>query len=201
MLAIIDYDAGNLRSVEKALDYLGIENEITRDEKKLLNADKIILPGVGSFGDCMEKLKKYNLIDTVNELIEKNKPFLGICLGMQLLFNDSEEAPGVPGLGLLEGSIIKFKDDMGLKVPQIGWNSLKLQNDGRLYKDIDNESYVYFVHSYHLKAKDEKIVKATCDYGVNFHASVEKDNIFGCQFHPEKSGDIGLKILKNFGDL
>ena len=201
MLAIIDYDAGNLKSVSKALDYLNIKNEITRDEKKLLSADKILLPGVGSFGDCMEKLKKYNLIDSIHELIAKDKAFLGICLGMQLLFDESEEAPGVKGLGILEGKIIKFKDDMGLKVPQIGWNSLHLQNDGRLYKGMEDEPYVYFVHSYHLIAKDEKQVKATCDYGVRFHASVEHKNIFGCQFHPEKSGDVGLKILKNFGDL
>lgn len=201
MLAIIDYDAGNLRSVEKALDYLNIKNEITRDENKLSKADKILLPGVGSFGDCMEKLKKYNLVDTVHELISKGKPFLGICLGMQLLFDESEEAPGVKGLGILEGKIIKFKDNMGLKVPQIGWNSLNLQNNGRLFSNIENDPYVYFVHSYHLIAKDEKIVKASCDYGVNFHASVESDNVFGCQFHPEKSGDVGLKILKNFGDL
>jgi len=201
MIAIIDYDAGNIKSVEKAFQYLGEETILTRDSDEILSADKVVLPGVGSFGDAMEKLKKYDLIDTIYKVVENNTPFLGICLGLQLLFESSEESIGVEGLGILKGNIVRFPEEAGLKIPQIGWNSLDLKNDGRLYKGIDNQAYVYFVHSYYLKAKEESIVKATTEYGVHVHASVEKDNVFGCQFHPEKSGDVGLAILKNFADL
>ncbi|MDE6253921.1 MAG: imidazole glycerol phosphate synthase subunit HisH [Lachnospiraceae bacterium] len=200
MIAIIDYDAGNLKSVEKALKYLGEDVTVTRDSKEILSAQKVILPGVGSFGDAMKKLYAYNLVDTIKSVAEKNTPFLGICLGLQLLFEKSDETPGVKGLGLLSGEILRIPD-VGLKIPHIGWNSLNLSGNGRLFKGVPQDSYVYFVHSYYLKANDENIVKASTEYATHIHASVERDNIFACQFHPEKSGDIGLKILKNFAEI
>lgn len=201
MIAIIDYDAGNIRSVENAFNYIGQETVVTRDKDIILNADKVVLPGVGSFGDAMEKLKKYNLIGTIEDVCSNGTPFIGICLGLQLLFKSSDETKGVPGLGILDGEILRIPDAPGLKIPHIGWNSLEISPDGRLFKDIDNQSYVYFVHSYYLKAKEEAIVKASTEYGCHIHASVEKNNIFACQFHPEKSGDVGLKILSNFASL
>ncbi|MBQ2981635.1 MAG: imidazole glycerol phosphate synthase subunit HisH [Lachnospiraceae bacterium] len=201
MIAIIDYDAGNIRSVEKAFNFLGHETIVTRDRDILLSADKVILPGVGSFGDAMDKLNNYKLVPVIEEICQKKTPFMGICLGLQLLFKSSEESKGVSGLGILDGDIVRFSDEFGLKIPHIGWNSLEISKDGRLFKDISNQSYVYFVHSYYLKAKDEAIVKATSSYGNLIHASVEKDNIFACQFHPEKSGEVGLKLLSNFANL
>lgn len=201
MIAIIDYDAGNIRSVEKAFNFLGHETVVTRDRDILLSADKVILPGVGSFGDAMDKLNNYKLVPVIEEICQKKTPFMGICLGLQLLFKSSEESKGVSGLGILDGEIVRFSDEFGLKIPHIGWNSLEISKDGRLFKDISNQSYVYFVHSYYLKAKDEAIVKATSSYGNLIHASVEKDNIFACQFHPEKSGEVGLKLLSNFANL
>lgn len=198
MTAIIDYDAGNIKSVEKALQALGEDAVITRDRDILLHADRVILPGVGAFGDAMDKLHTYGLVEIIHQIVEKGIPFLGICLGLQLLFERSEESPGVQGLGLLQGEILRLPDDSGLKIPHIGWNSLKFPHDGRLFKGIEEESYVYFVHSYYLKAADESVVKATTEYGTIVHASVEKDNLFACQFHPEKSSDVGLQILKNF---
>ena len=201
MIAIIDYDAGNIKSVEKALQSFGQEVIITRDRDKLLSADKVILPGVGAFGDAMERLEAYDLISVIHEIVEKKTPFLGICLGLQLLFDSSEEAPGVKGLGILPGKIVRFPSDMGLKIPQIGWNSLSLHNKGRLFKGIEEGQFVYFVHSYYLIADEPSDVVATTEYGVTVHASVERGNVFACQFHPEKSSDVGLKILKNFIDL
>lgn len=201
MIAIIDYDAGNLRSVEKALLSLGEEVLVTRDRTELLAADKVILPGVGNFGDAMEKLKAYDLVGVIHELAERGKPFLGICLGLQLLFERSDEAPGVEGLGILKGEILQIPNKEGLKVPHIGWNSLHLQNEGRLFRDLPEGSYVYFVHSYYLKAENPQIVKATTEYGVTIDASVEQGNVFACQFHPEKSSRVGLKILENFAKL
>lgn len=201
MIAIIDYDAGNIKSVEKALQKLGQDVVITRDAKTILHADKVILPGVGAFGDAMANLKKYGLDQVIYQVVEQNIPFLGICLGLQLLFEKSDESKGVAGLGILEGEICKIPDQEGLKIPHMGWNSLHLQNDGRLFHNIEENAYVYFVHSYYLKAKDEEIVKATTDYSTHIHASVEKDNVFACQFHPEKSSDVGLQILKNFVEL
>ncbi|MBQ1994082.1 MAG: imidazole glycerol phosphate synthase subunit HisH [Lachnospiraceae bacterium] len=201
MIAIIDYDAGNIKSVEKALISLGEEAVMTRDKEVILGADKVILPGVGAFGDAMEKIRGYGLEEVIKEVIDKGTPFLGICLGLHLLFEESEETPGVKGLGILRGKVIKIPEDQGLKVPQIGWNSLKFPNKGKLFKGIKEDSYVYFVHSYYLKAEDESIVTATTDYVVNVHASVEKDNVFACQFHPEKSSEVGLAILKNFIEL
>lgn len=201
MIAIIDYDAGNLKSVEKALLYLGEAPLVTRDKDKLLQADKVILPGVGNFGDAMNKLRSYGLEEVIGKVVEKGTPFLGICLGLQLLFERSDEAPGIPGLGLLKGEILRIPDKEGLKIPHIGWNSLRLQNEGRLFRNVEEEPYVYFVHSYYLKAAEEKIVKAVTEYGIEIHASVEKDNIFACQFHPEKSSQTGLGILRNFAQL
>ena len=201
MIAIIDYDAGNLKSVEKALAFLGEEAIISRDRDEILAADKVILPGVGSFGDAMGKIRNYKLENTIFDVVDKKTPFLGICLGLQLLFKESEETKGVTGLGILDGDIVRIPDKEGLKIPHIGWNSLSLINNGRLYKGIDENAYVYFVHSYYLRAKEESIVKATTEYSTTIHASVEKDNVFACQFHPEKSGAVGLQILKNFIEL
>jgi len=198
MIAIIDYDAGNLKSVEKALISLGEEVIVSRDHKEILGADKVILPGVGAFGNAMEKLHHYGLDETIHRVVEEKKPFLGVCLGLHLLFDSSEEAPGVKGLGLLPGKILRIPSAEGLKIPHMGWNSLKIKKDALLFKGIKNGSYVYFVHSYYLKADDEVIVAASTEYGTHIHASVEAGNIFACQFHPEKSSDVGLKILKNF---
>lgn len=201
MIAITDYDAGNLKSVEKALQFLGQECVITRDFHEIKKADKVILPGVGSFGDAMSQLKKYELDKVIHEVAAEQKPFLGICLGLQLLFEGSEESDGVEGLHLLDGEILRIPEQEGLKIPNIGWNSLDLQNNGRLFENLNGNPFVYFVHSYYLKAREESIVKATIEYSTHIHASVEKDNIFACQFHPEKSGTVGLQILSNFAKL
>ena len=201
MIAIIDYDAGNIKSVEKALAYLGEEAVVSRNPEVILKADKVILPGVGSFGQAMENLHRYGLVPVIRELADNHTPFLGICLGLQLLFESSEETPGVEGLGILKGRIVKIPPAPGLKIPHMGWNSLHLQNNGRLFKDIPEQTYVYFVHSYYLQAEDPEIVKATTQYSTDIHASVEKDNVFACQFHPEKSSKWGLKILENFASI
>lgn len=201
MIAIIDYDAGNIRSVEKAMAKLGQEVWITRDRERIMNADKVILPGVGSFGDAMAHLREYNLVEVIKDVVAEKKPFLGICLGLQLLYESSEETPGVEGLGILKGKILKIPEQKDLKIPHMGWNSLHLQNDGRLFRGIEQNPYVYFVHSYYLKAEEEETVKATTEYSVRIHASVEKDNVFACQFHPEKSSATGLRILRNFAEL
>lgn len=198
MIAIIDYDAGNIKSVEKALLSMGETPVLTRDPEVILQADHIILPGVGSFGDAMENLNKFGLIDVINEAINRKIPFLGICLGLQLLFESSEETPGVAGLGILKGKIVRIPEGPGLKIPHMGWNSLNVREGASLFKGLEKEPYVYFVHSYYLQAKDPKIVAATEEYGVTIHASVEKENVFACQFHPEKSSKTGLAILKNF---
>ena len=198
MVSIIDYDAGNIKSVEKAVKYLGEEVVITRDKDVILSSEKVILPGVGAFGDAMGKLKDYNLVQTIYDVVEKNTPFLGICLGLQLLFENSDETPGVAGLGILKGDIIKIPVKEGMKIPHMGWNSLNIKEGATLFQGIEENPYVYFVHSYYLKAKNENEVAATTEYGVEIHASVEKDNLFACQFHPEKSGGVGLQILKNF---
>ena len=200
MIAIIDYDAGNLKSVEKALQFLGVEAKITSDAEEILGADKIILPGVGAFGDAMEKLNKSGLSDVIREAVKRKIPLLGICLGLQLLFEASEESEGVEGLSVLKGKIVRIPDKEGFKVPHIGWNSLKINPESKLFAGIPEDSYVYFVHSYYLAA-EEPIVAATTDYVVDIHAAVEKENVFACQFHPEKSGEIGLKLLKNFADM
>ena len=198
MIAILDYDAGNIKSVEKAMQLLGQEVTITRDRREILNADKVILPGVGAFGDAMEKIRQYGLYEVIHEVTEQGTPFLGICLGLQLLFERSEESPGVEGLGILKGEILRIPETPGLKIPHMGWNSLDFRNNGRLFENLPEESYVYFVHSYYLRAADEKIVTAVTEYGTQIHASVAQGNVFACQFHPEKSSDVGIQILKNF---
>lgn len=201
MTAIIDYDAGNLRSVEKALQALGEETVITRDREEILAADRVILPGVGAFGDAMEKLHQYGLVEIIRQVVQKGTPFLGICLGLQLLFEESEESQGVPGLGILKGKIRRIPNTPGLKIPHMGWNSLTIRPGTRLFSGLGEDPYVYFVHSYYLEAADPVIVAARTDYGVEIHAAVEKDSVFACQFHPEKSSDTGLQILKNFISL
>lgn len=198
MTAIIDYDAGNVKSVEKALQFLGDQVIVTRDSEAVYRADRVILPGVGAFGDAMDKLRRFGLIDVIRETTRRGTPFLGICLGLQLLFDSSEESPGVEGLGILHGKIVRIPDGGGRKVPHIGWNSLTYPNPGRLYEGIPENAYVYFVHSYYLQAQDPAIVSAETEYGVRIQASVEKENIFACQFHPEKSSSVGLAVLKNF---
>ncbi len=201
MIAIIDYDAGNIKSVEKALDFLGQDVVITGEPEKILKADKVILPGVGAFGDAMANLRRTGLDEVIRQAAGRGTPFLGICLGLQLLFERSDEAPGVEGLGILKGEILRIPEKEGLKIPHMGWNSLHLENNGRLFRGIEEGAYVYFVHSYYLKAAEESIVKASTEYSVHIHASVEKDNVFACQFHPEKSSDVGISILKNFVEL
>jgi len=200
MIAIIDYDAGNLKSVEKALLFLGEEAKVTSNAEEILAADKIILPGVGAFGDAMEKLNSSGLSEVIREAVKRKIPLLGICLGLQLLFEASEESPGVEGLSVLKGKIKRIPDKEGFKVPHIGWNSLKINPESRLFAGIPENSYVYFVHSYYLAA-EEPIVAAKTDYVADIHAAVEKEQVFACQFHPEKSGDIGLKLLKNFATM
>ncbi len=198
MLAIIDYGAGNLLSVKKALDYLGVESEITKDKEKIMSAGHIILPGVGSFGDAMNSMKTRGLVDTVKQAALSGKPFLGICLGLQLLFESSDESPGIKGLGVLSGNIVTIPKDKGLKVPHMGWNSISLRQTDGIFSGIKDESYFYFVHSYYLKDADENVVAATTQYGVNIQCAVQKGNLCATQFHPEKSGKTGLKLLENF---
>lgn len=201
MIAIIDYDAGNIKSVEKAMQYLGENAIVSRDPEVILAADGVILPGVGAFGDAMEKLHRYGLVEVIHKCVERQIPFLGICLGLQLMFESSEETPGIAGLGLLEGKIVRLPAKEGLKIPHIGWNSLQFPNKGKLFCGIEENTYVYFVHSYYLQAQDPSIVMATTEYGTQVHASVEKGNIFACQFHPEKSSEAGLQMLRNFIDI
>lgn len=198
MVAIIDYGAGNLSSVKKALDYLGAESIITDDKSKIISASHIILPGVGSFGDAMESMRDRDLVDTVKEVAVSGKPFLGICLGLQLLFEGSEESPGVEGLGLLKGKITQIPKNNGLKVPHIGWNSVTVRKGDGIFKDIEQNSFFYFVHSFYLTESEGDIAAATTQYGVEIECAVEQGNLFATQFHPEKSGKAGLKLLKCF---
>ena len=202
MISIIDYDAGNIKSVEKAFDYLGADVAVTRDAKTIMRADHVVLPGVGAFGDAMKRLNEYGLVPVIKDVVAQDIPFMGICLGQQLLFDSSEESKGVSGLGILRGEIVEIPgtDSCGnnYKIPQIGWNSLKFPKEGKLFKGISENSYVYFVHSFYLKTKDRDIVTATTDYSVTIDASVESGNVFACQFHPEKSAEVGMQILKNF---
>lgn len=198
MIAIIDYDAGNIKSVEKALQYLGEETVITRDGETILAADGVILPGVGAFGDAMGKLRDYGLVPVIRDCADRQIPFLGICLGLQLMFEESQECPGVEGLCLLKGKILRIPGDGGLKVPHIGWNNLHFPHPGRLFEGLPEDTYVYFVHSYYLHADEDEVVAASTEYGTLIHAAVEKGNLFACQFHPEKSSEAGLQILRNF---
>lgn len=201
MIAIIDYDAGNIKSVQKAFDYIGEEYVLTNDRNVILSADKAVLPGVGCFKDAMDNINKYGLYDVIHEFIASGKPFLGICLGLQLLFEESDESPNVKGLEILKGKCYKLPGGSDMKVPEIGWNSLSFPKQSKLFAGISEGAYVYFVHSYYLKAADDTVVAAKCDYGVTFDAAIEHNNVFACQFHPEKSSEVGIKILKNFAAL
>lgn len=196
MIAVIDYGAGNLRNVSKAFDYLGFENTVTDDPAVIKDADRAVLPGVGSFGSCMEQLRAKGLDRAVEHFIADKKPFLGICLGMQLLFEESEESPGVSGLGILKGKIRRIPQKDNIKIPHMGWNDITCR--GRLFDSLSEKPFVYFVHSYCLDASDKSIVSARVFYGSILEVAVESGNVFATQFHPEKSGSEGLKILSNF---
>jgi glutamine amidotransferase len=196
VIAIVDYGAGNLRSVKKAMDFLGLESEITRDPEAVRNARKIILPGVGHFA-ATARLATSGLRDAISGVIRQGTPFLGICVGMQWLFAGSEEAPDTPGLGLFVGSCARFPS--GIKVPHVGWNSLQTSGESRLLQGVTSNAFVYFTHSYRAPITEGTV--AITEYNSPFASAVERDNVFGVQFHPEKSGDEGLKMLKNFGDL
>lgn len=201
MIAIIDYGAGNIQSVAKALTHIGCDCLVTRNKDEILKADGAVLPGVGSFGDTVDSLNKYGIKDAIKEYIASSKPFLGICLGMQLLFPASGESPEAEGLGIYEGSITRIPNGEGLKIPHMGWNSLDINPESRLFKGIGKNPYVYFVHSYFLHAADRELVAATTEYGVTIDAAVERGNVFATQFHPEKSGETGLRILRNFAEI
>lgn len=202
MIAIIDYGAGNIQSVYKALKFIGANCKVTSDKDEILNADGAILPGVGSFGDAMDTMTKRGIKDTIIEYTKSGKPFLGICLGLQLLFPESEETPGVKGLDIFKGTITKIPNqNRTLKIPHMGWNNISIKQKNGIFKDIECEPYVYFVHSFYLKAQDKDIVAATTQYGVEIDAAVQKGNIIATQFHPEKSGEVGLKMLKNFVEM
>ena len=200
MISIIDYGAGNLQSVEKALRHIGCDCQVTADPGALLASQAAVLPGVGSFGDAMEQLRARGLEQPIHAFVDSGRPFLGICLGLQILFEESEESPGVPGLGLLQGKILRLPGDRGLKIPHIGWNSLSLKEGEPLFSGLPEEPFVYFVHSYYLRAQED-VVAATAEYGTLIHAAVRKGNLMACQFHPEKSGAVGLRILQNFAAM
>ena len=201
MIAIIDYGAGNLQSVRNALDFIGCPGTITSDPAEILSADGIILPGVGAFGSAMAEMERKGLTETVKSAAKSGKPFIGICAGMQLLFEESEESPDVPGLGVLKGRVLLFPADKGLKIPHMGWNSIRTKKESRLLGKLSGSPYMYFVHSYYVKAEDQEIVSALSDYGTTFDAAVEQENLFGCQFHPEKSGTEGISILRRIAEL
>lgn len=202
MIAIIDYDAGNVMSVVKAIEHLGGEATLTRDIDVIKNADHVIVPGVGAFEDAMDRLGRYDLIEPIREVAQSGTPIMGICLGLQLFFEGSEESEhNVEGLNLLPGHLYRFPETEGYKIPQIGWNALSIRSNSRLFAGIEDGSFVYFVHSYYLQASDKNDVAATAEYMIPFDAAVEHNNIFATQFHPEKSGEVGLKILKNFVDI
>ena len=199
MIAIIDYDSGNTASVMNAFRALGEEVILTDSKEVLICADRVVLPGVGAFGDAMKKLNERNLVGAIKEIVDRGTPFLGICLGMQLLFEESEESPGIKGLSLLPGRFLRIPEDTDLKVPQIGWNDLSFPHTSKLFEGIEQGTHVYFVHSYYLPVSENTdFIAATTQYGVTVGAAVEKNNLFGCQFHPEKSAEAGRRILLNF---
>ncbi|NLD48886.1 MAG: imidazole glycerol phosphate synthase subunit HisH [Clostridiaceae bacterium] len=202
MIAIIDYGVGNLKSVEKAFHFIDCDAKVSCDRDFILNADAVVLPGVGAFADAIKSLEKSGMYEVVKKVIEDNKPFLGICLGMQLLFDYSEEGgQNVKGLGVFKGAIRQLPENMNLKVPHMGWNSLEIRGQSPLFKDLGGNPFVYFVHSYYLDTDDSDIVIARTNYGLNFAVAVQRGNIFATQFHPEKSGEVGLAILKNFAGM
>jgi glutamine amidotransferase len=199
LIAVIDYGMGNLRSVTNALEKLGADAVVTRDKQVIEASKAIILPGVGAFGKCIENLEKLELLDFIKETIGEGKQYLGICLGMQVLFESSEEAPGIAGMGVLKGTVPRFTGD--IKIPHMGWNNIKIVKETEILRGIDNSEYFYFVHSYYCSPEDKGIVATTTPYGGEFVSSVQKDNIFACQFHPEKSQRVGLQLLQNFVNL
>lgn len=201
MIVIIDYGMGNLRSVQKAFERVGFAAKISSNPNDLMKADKVVLPGVGAFHACMENLKKSNLIEPIREVIRQKKPFLGICMGLQVLFEEGEEFGKHPGLGILRGKVIRFKLPKTYKIPHMGWNRIRKKNRIDILEEIEDNSYFYFVHSYYVVPEDEKIIATTTDYGKDFVSSIISDNIFACQFHPEKSQAVGLKLLKKFSGL
>jgi imidazole glycerol-phosphate synthase subunit HisH len=198
MIAIVDYGMGNLKSVRNAFARLHAKADITRDPDEIRRASAIVLPGVGAFGRCVENLRRFELFDVIRHEIASGKRYLGICLGLQILFESSEEAPGVSGMGVVKGTVTRFRG--GLKVPHMGWNSIRINRDSKILKGIEDGAYLYFVHSFY-PAPAEDIAATTTEYGVSFASSIEKGNIFACQFHPEKSQSIGLHLLSNFVEL
>ncbi|MDY4975602.1 MAG: imidazole glycerol phosphate synthase subunit HisH [Clostridia bacterium] len=201
MIAIIDYGAGNLRSVQKALEFLGAQGEITKDRQKILAADRAILPGVGAFGDAMLRLRQSGLDTAVTDFAASGKPFLGICLGLQLLFEESEESPGVKGLGIFQGKIKKIPGKEGLKIPHVGWNQLEITQPEGVLRGLGESPFVYFVHSYYMEPQNRDLIAAVTEYGIRLPVAVQKGNVAAVQFHPEKSGDTGLHILRNFIEM
>jgi glutamine amidotransferase len=201
VIAIIDYGMGNLRSVQKGLERVGYRAEVTRDPGRIEAANGVVLPGVGAFGACLDNLRAYGLIDTVRRVITRGTPFLGICLGMQLLFDESEEFGRVPGLGIFPGRVVRFPETPALKVPHMGWNRIRKRGDSPHLRGIDNGAFVYFVHSYYVVPADESLTATTTEYGIEFTSAIRRDNVFATQYHPEKSQTVGLKILENFGAL
>ncbi len=201
MIVIIDYGMGNLRSVQKAFERVGSVAKISNNPNDLIKADKVVLPGVGAFHACMENLKKSNLVEPIREVIRKKKPFLGICMGLQVLFEEGEEFGKHEGLGILPGKVIRFKLPKTYKIPHMGWNRIRKKNRTDILEEIDDNSYFYFVHSYYVVPNDGNIIATTTDYGKDFVSSIISDNIFACQFHPEKSQKNGLKLLKKFASL
>ena len=201
MIAILDYGMGNLRSVEKALQKVGAQTLVTSEPEKVLIAEGLVLPGVGAFKDCMRNLKEYRLIDPLHKFIQSGRPFLGICLGLQLLFSESTEFGLYKGLDIIKGKVVRFPQNSTVKVPHMGWNTVKIEKEVPFLQDIEDESYFYFVHSYYVIPEDESIVATTTNYGVKFVSSICHNNIFACQFHPEKSQELGLKILRRFKEF
>ena len=201
MIAIIDYGMGNLRSVQKAFERSGCSAIITNNPEKLLIADKVVLPGVGAFHACMQNLEKSGLIEPIKKIVARGTPFLGICMGLQVLFDEGEEFGNHKGLGIISGKVIRFKLPKSYKIPHMGWNRIQKKKSAPLLADIEDNSYFYFVHSYHVVPEDRNIIATTTDYGKEFVSSIVKDNLFACQFHPEKSQTVGLKVIKAFGNL
>jgi glutamine amidotransferase len=207
MIAIIDYGMGNLRSVQKGFQKVGHEAVVTSDPKAILDAHRVVLPGVGAFPDCMKNLREFGLVDTIHKVVESGRPFLGICLGLQLLFEEGDEFGVHPGLGILPGRVVRFPTKIEnnpeklYKIPHMGWNRIRIQRPAPHLRDVPDGSYFYFVHSYYVLPKDNSVAATTTDYGIEFVSSVWKDNIFASQFHPEKSQELGLRILKRFGEI
>lgn len=201
MIAILDYGMGNLHSIEKALEKVGAKVLVTQNKKEIAGADKLVVPGVGAFEDCMKTIRQLDLEKVILDFISSGKPYLGICLGMQILMEKSYEFGEHSGLGLISGEVKRFPDLPEIKIPHMGWNQLKLNPESKLLKGLDNQSQVYFVHSYYIDCQDTKSISSTCEYGIEFCSSLEKDNIYAVQFHPEKSQKTGLRILKNFSEL